>query len=469
MRYLLTSLVLLSSLALTPALDGQESPEPEKSVSPLVGTWVSKSDTGFTFVQYRQDGWFVSAHFFSAPFSLTRNSVWAVGHWALADESLILHRLAGSDGLELVPEKRQLAIRELTQKKLRIANVPLSGQLFERFEDNPAEIESMFSSHELKRQVYEQQKIILPEDAKKDVESYISIDIKRGKTMQYYLSPGGEFLGSIGIKNDDLIGKWEKSGDFLIVSGVTEKNKVAILMELKKTDGQYKLFNAEANGESVLKGFEFTPFQKITPVKLSADGAKQYLDVETFKYIYAGLSSISDATGVRKRVTSDGMIEATSTSNKSIFQADPVTGMVKGINKIFEEDGYFMTVVDGQYDAFLGVSLSKARSTKSPNSYRYQIGLVSKLEPLTIRWFFTPGFVPKTDEYIIETVRTPTGRTSKTTVKRDGNFYFEFNSESKRTSDFDEAVWDQFNVEVKALLETPKEESPREESPAQEQ
>ena len=68
--------------------------------------------------------------------------------------------------------------------------------------------------------------------------------------MQYYLSPGGEFLGSIGIKGDDLIGKWEKSGDFLIVSGVTEKNKVAILMELKKTDGRYKLFNAEANGQS---------------------------------------------------------------------------------------------------------------------------------------------------------------------------------------------------------------------------
>ena len=136
---------------------------------------------------------------------------------------------------------------------MRIANVPLDGQVFDRLEDNPAEIESIFSSAELKRQVYEQQKIILPEVAKKDVESYISIDIKRGKTMQYYLSPGGEFLGSIGIKGDDLIGKWEKSGDFLIVSGVTEKNKVAILMELKKTDGRYKLFNAEANGQSALK------------------------------------------------------------------------------------------------------------------------------------------------------------------------------------------------------------------------
>ncbi len=464
MRYLLTSLVLLSSFVLSSALKGQDKSEPEKSASPLVGTWVSKSNpaTGFTFVQYRKDGWFVSAHFFSAPYSLTRNSIWTVGHWALADDSLILHRLAGSDGLELVPEKRQLAIRELTQKKMRIANVPLDGQVFDRFEDNPAEIESIFSSAELKRQVYEQQKIILPEDAKKDVESYISIDIKRGKTMQYYLSPGGEFLGSIGIKDDDLIGKWEKSGDFLIVSGVTEKNKVAILMELKKTDGQYKLFNAEANGQSALKGFEITPFQKITPVKLSADGAQQYLDAEIFKDRYAGLSSISEATGVQKRVTSDGMIEATSTSNKSIFQADPVTGMVKGINKIFEGDGYYLQEIDGQYDAFLGVSLSKSRSTKFPNNYRYQIALVSKLEPLTIRRFFTTGSVPKTDEYIIENVRTPTGITSKTTVKRDGKFYFEFNGDSKRTSDFDEAVWDQFNEEAKALIEKTKEESPAE-------
>ena len=40
----------------------------------------------------------------SAPYSLTRNSIWAVGHWALADDLPILHRLAGSDGLELVPE-----------------------------------------------------------------------------------------------------------------------------------------------------------------------------------------------------------------------------------------------------------------------------------------------------------------------------------------------------------------------------
>ena len=119
MRYLLTSLILLSSLVLSPALKGEDKSGTEKAVSPLVGTWVSKSNpaTGFTFVQYRKDGWFVSAHFFSAPYSLTRNSIWAVGHWALADDSLILHRLAGSDGLELVPEKRQLAIRELTQKK----------------------------------------------------------------------------------------------------------------------------------------------------------------------------------------------------------------------------------------------------------------------------------------------------------------------------------------------------------------
>ena len=464
MRYLLTSLILLSSLVLSPALKGQDKSEPEKSASPLVGTWVSKSNpaTGFTFVQYRKDGWFVSAHFFSAPYSLTRNSIWAVGHWALADDSLILHRLAGSDGLELVPEKRQLAIRELTQKKMRIANVPLDGQVFDRLEDNPAEIESIFSSAELKRQVYEQQKIILPEVAKKDVESYISIDIKRGKTMQYYLSPGGEFLGSIGIKGDDLIGKWEKSADFLIVSGVTEKNKVAILMELKKTDGRYKLFNAEANGQSALKGFEMTPFQKITRVKLSADGAKQYLDVETFKDWYANLNSITESTGIRKQVTSDGMIEATSTSNKSIFQADPVTGMVKGIKKIFEGDGYSMAEIDGQYDAFLGASLSKSRSTKSQNNYRYQIALVSKLEPFTIRWFFTLGFVPKTDEYISENVHTPTGATGKTTVKRDGKFYFEFNGDSKRTADFDEAVWDQFNEEVKALIEKTKEESPAE-------
>ena len=68
-----------------------------------------------------------------------------------------------------------------------------------------------------------------------------------------------------------------------------------------------------------------------------------------------------------------------------------------------------MAEIDGQYDAFLGASLSKSRSTKSQNNYRYQIALVSKLEPFTIRWFFTLGFVPKTDEYISENVRTPTG------------------------------------------------------------
>ncbi len=464
MRYLLTSLILLSSLVLSPALKGEDKSGTEKAVSPLVGTWVSKSNpaTGFTFVQYRKDGWFVSAHFFSAPYSLTRNSIWAVGHWALADDSLILHRLAGSDGLELVPEKRQLAIRELTQKKMRIANVPLDGQVFDRLEDNPAEIESIFSSAELKRQVYEQQKIILPEDAKKDVESYISIDIKRGKTMQYYLSPGGGFLGSIGIKGDDLIGKWEKSGDFLIVSGVTEKNKVAILMELKKTDGRYKLFNAEANGQSALKGFEITPFQKITRVKLSADGARQYMNAENFKDLYADLNSIAELTGIRKRVTSDEMIEETTTSSKSIFEADAKTGAVKGILKYSEEDGESMSEIDGQYDALLGVHLSKSRSTKYPNNNRLQIGVVSKPKPLTFRWFFATGSVPKTDEYVIEEVKTPTGGRLKTTVERNGKFYFEFNGESKRTADFDEAVWDQFNEEVKALIEKTKEESPAE-------
>ena len=118
MRYLLTSLVLLTLLVLSPASEGQEKPKLQKLVSPLVGTWVSKSDAGSTMVRYRKDGWFISAHYFSASFSLTE-SVWAVGHWALADDSLILHRLAGSDGLQLVPEKRQLVLKELTSDKLR--------------------------------------------------------------------------------------------------------------------------------------------------------------------------------------------------------------------------------------------------------------------------------------------------------------------------------------------------------------
>lgn len=118
MRLLLTSVVLLTLLVLSPASDAQEKPELQKLVSPLVGTWVSKSDVGSTMVRYRKDGWFISAHYFSAPFSLTSNSVWAVGHWALDDDSLILHRLAGSDGLELVPEKRQLALKELTREQL---------------------------------------------------------------------------------------------------------------------------------------------------------------------------------------------------------------------------------------------------------------------------------------------------------------------------------------------------------------
>ena len=247
MRLLLTSVVLLTLLVLSPASDAQEKPELQKVVSPLVGTWVSKSDVGSTMVRYRKDGWFISAHYFSAPFSLTSNSVWAVGHWALDDDSLILHRLAGSDGLELVPEKRQLALKELTANNLLIANVPSGGQAFEKMEDVPAPIESQLSGAVLKRQVYEQQKLILPEDAKKDVESYVSFLINQGRTMQYYLSPGGEFLGSIGEENDDLIGKWEKSGDFLIVSGITEKRKVAILMELKKIDGRYKIFNCHYN------------------------------------------------------------------------------------------------------------------------------------------------------------------------------------------------------------------------------
>lgn len=451
MRLLLTSVVLLTLLVLSPASDAQEKPELQKVVSPLVGTWVSKSDVGSTMVRYRKDGWFISAHYFSAPFSLTSNSVWAVGHWALDDDSLILHRLAGSDGLELVPEKRQLALKELTANNLLIANVPSGGQAFEKMEDVPAPIESQLSGAVLKRQVYEQQKLILPEDAKKDVESYVSFLINQGRTMQYYLSPGGEFLGSIGEENDDLIGKWEKSGDFLIVSGITEKRKVAILMELKKIDGRYKIFNAEANGMAAPDIFKLTPFQKITPVNLSTGGAKQYLNAEIFNDWYANLNTISERTGVRKQATTDGMIEETTTSSKSIFKADSKTGTVKGMSKIVEKDGHYMVEIDGQYDAFLGVSFSKSRSTKSPDRYRYQIGVISKLKPCTLRWFFTSGVIPKTDEYFSEQVMTPTGGTSKTAVKRDGKFFFEANSVGKRTGKFDEAVWDELKASAEAL------------------
>ena len=51
--------------------------------------------------------------------------------------------------------------------------------------------------------------------------------------------------------------------------------------------------------------------------------------------------------------------------------------------------------------------------------------------------------------------------TGKTTVKRDGKFYLNLTA-TLSEPDFDEAVWDQFNEEVKALIEKTKEESPAE-------
>ena len=323
-------------------------------------------------------------------------------------------------------------------------------------------MESQLSGPMLTRYVFEQQKLILPEDAKKDVESYVSIISDEGRTMRYYLSPGGEFLGSVGNKNDDLIGKWEKSGDFLTISGVTEKQKLTILMELRKIDGLYKLFNVETNGKQSLQALDIPAFQKIKPVKLSTDGAKQYLKVEAFSDWYAKLNSISESSVVRKQVTNDGAIEETKTTSKSVFQGDTKTGTVKGITKFFEEDGYYMIEVDGQYDALLGVSLSKSRSTKFPKTFRYQIGVISKLKPRTFRWFFTSGAIPKTDEYFSQQVVTQTGRVSKTTVQRDGKFFLESNGVGTRTGDFNPQVWNEFKAAANALFEVNKEAIPAE-------
>ena len=110
MRHLLISFVVSASFVLLPSLEAQENSEKEKAAPPLVGTWLSKSEVGSTIVRYRKDGWFISVHYFATPNTLTRNSIWAVGHWALSKDSVVLHRLAGSEGLELVPSKRQLAI-----------------------------------------------------------------------------------------------------------------------------------------------------------------------------------------------------------------------------------------------------------------------------------------------------------------------------------------------------------------------
>tara|TARA_B100000945_G_scaffold321568_1_gene337053 strand:+ start:3905 stop:5299 length:1395 start_codon:yes stop_codon:yes gene_type:complete len=462
MRYLLASFVLLTLLVLSPVSDAQEKPGVENRASSLVGTWVSRSKVGDTVVRYRKDGWFISAFYFTRQYSLTRDSVWTVGHWALSDDMIILHRLAGSDGLELVPEKRKLALKELTGNKLLIGNVPLDGQAFERMEEIPSSIEKQFSGSVLARQVYEQEEIILPEDAKKDVESYVGIEKVSGRTIRFYLSPGGEFLGSIGNENDDLIGKWEKSGDFLIISGVTEKQKLAILLELRKIEGQYKLFNVEQNGEQRPAGLNTSPFQKIEPVLLSIDGAEKYLQVQAFNDWYAKLSSISEGSAVRKQVANDGMIEEAKTSSKLVFKGDIKTGQVIGITKVFEEDGYYMTEVDGQYDAFLGASLSKFRSTKFPKSFRYQIGVISKLEPRTFRWFFTSGAIPKTDEYFSQQVETQAGLVSKIAVKRDGKIFLEINGVGTRTADFDKKVWDEFKASAEALFEIKKDKLPAE-------
>ena len=397
----------------------------EPSGSGLIGIWQHESRIGNTYINFRKDYWYVAVHIWSD----TQSALVTAGHWAEHDGKLVLQRLGGGDELEKVAPKRSITVSEVTDDSLVLGRVPLQGERYKKLDEF-----DYFNDAHLVKLLYTQFKIVLPEEPALEAETHVSMIGGRTR-IHLYLAPGGEFLGRVRDGKDPLKGKWEKSGDFLTISGVTEKDKVAILMELKMTNGKYKLFNFEANGEQSAVALNSPPFEKVSFIEVSADDAEPELEVKFFKQLYGYL------TGHSKSIFSDtvyreGNKEEAEHYWEDVVKADVNSGEVtvysKYLGKEAGNDGTALNITNtqGHFSAFFGAHLTRNKNIRRDKD-RLGIGVITNKSPITTQWYSAKGSFPAGDEQFRESVRLADGSSTSTfRLKRNGKLFVESSSKS---------------------------------------
>lgn len=450
MRSLMSLFVFVVLFLTSPHANAwQQTPEAKSRSQRLVGIWQHESRIGNTYLKFRKDHRYVAVHIWSD----TESALVTAGHWAEHDGKLVLQRLGGGDELEKVAPKRSITVSEVTDDSLVLGRVPLQGERYKKLEEF-----DYFNDAHLVKLLYTQSKIVWPEEPALEAETHVSMIGGRTR-IHLYLAPGGEFLGRVRDGKDPLKGKWEKSGDFLTISGVTEKDKVAILMELKMTNGKYKLFNFEANGEQSAVALNSPPFEKVSSIEVSADDAEPELEQEFFKRMYQNLTGHTK-TNVFDTVYRDGNKEEFEHYWEDVLKADVESGEVTVYSKYLgmeaENDGtaLSMTHVKGHFSAFFGVHLTRNKNIRRDKD-RLGIGVITNKSPMTTQWYAAKGSIPAEDEQFRESVRLADGsRKSTFRLKRNGELSVESSSES-RDIESDKSV-DEILQEFKAAYEEMK-------------
>ena len=427
MRNLLPLCLLASLFVVSPnAHAWQQTPEADPGSQRLIGIWQHESPIGNTHFHLRKDHWYIGVHNWKE----TKSRLLTVGRWTEHDGKLVLQRLGAGDELEKMAPKRSITISEVTEDSLVLGRVPLQGERYKKVEEF-----GFLSNANAYKLLYDELGLVIPEEPVLEAETYVSLIAGRTR-IHLYLAPGGEFVGRVRDGKDPLKGKWEKSGDFLTISGVTEKDKVAILMELKMTNGKYKLFNFEANGQHSAAALNTPPFEKVSSIEVSADGAEPELEVKFFKQLYGYLTGHSKSQ-VSDTVYREGNKEEAEYYWEGVLKADVNSGEVtvysKYLGKEAGNDGTAlnMTHTQGHFSAFFGVHLSRNKNIHRETD-RLGIGVIMNKSPITTQWYSAKGSIPAEDEQFRESIRLADGSSTSTfRLKRNGELFVESSSKSQ--------------------------------------
>ena len=451
--YLTARMLCLASIALTICLlSSVNAGAKEQDREALIGVWRFSSPNGNTYVRFRKDHWYVGLHFFDE--QQHDYGVWSVGHWGINDKSLILQRVAGGQELDKVAAKRAIAISDVKDDRFVLGTVPFDGQVFKRVKVIPPNVGRHLTSSVRAQGVYAQTNIIFPEDPPLDVETHVTID--GGHSLFHlYLLPAGELLATV-RNGDDLTGKWERTGDILVLSGVSKLTNANITIKLKRINGQYRVVFFTRNGTPVPQALTLPPFVESKRVDVLQDGSLPELTAGFYLKLNSFIGGRSKSE-VLKTLYKEEEKQKEAYHYDFATKSDAHSGAFTGYARQLDESGKLETLMrtTGHYNALLGTLMTTYLVAGDENQ-AYRIGVITRQDPLTTEWFYPAGTHKEQDLYIMDSVmENDRESTSRKVHKKNGKLCCVYAIKTTKIIDGQslEITWNAYKTEFARINE----------------
>ena len=424
----------------------------EQDQDALIGVWRFSSPNGNTYVRFRKDHWYVGLHFFDE--GQHDYGVWSVGHWGINDKSLVLQRVAGGRELDKVAAKRVIAISEVKDDRFVLGTVPFDGQVFKRVKVVPPNVGRHLTSSVRAQGVYAQTNIIFPEDPPLDVETHVTIDGGHSP-FHLYLLPAGELL--VTVRNgDDLSGKWQRTGETLLLSGVSKLTNANITIKLKRINGQYRVVFFTRNGTPVPQALTLPAFVESKRVDVDRDGALPELTAGFYQKLNSFMGGRSKSE-VLKTLYKQAEKEKEIYHYEFATKNDAHSGEFTGYARQLDEFGKLETLMrtTGHYNALLG-TLMTTYQVAGDEDQAYRIGVITGQDPLTTEWFYPVGTHKEQDQYIMDSVMVnDLESTSRKVHKKNGKLCCVYAIKTTKIIDGRslEIIWNAYKAEFARINE----------------